>query len=71
MSRTGSPQRDSGSLHVLVRIVHVLLLGQVQLGVLHVGLLVHVLYLVQLRLGVAHAGFVRDRDQVPRILIVL
>ena len=51
--------------------VHVLLLGQVQLGVLHDGLLVHVLYLVQLRLGVAHAGFVRDRDQVPRILIVL
>ena len=69
MSRTGSPQHDSGRLHVLVHKVQ--LLVQVQLSVLHAGLLVHVLCLVQLRLGVAHAGFVRDCVQVPRILIVL
>ena len=57
-------------LHVLVLIVHVLLLGQVKLGVLHAGLLVPVLSLVQVQLGVAQAGHVRDRDLVPRILII-
>ena len=54
-------------LHVLVLIVHVLLLGQVKLGVLHAGLLVHVLSLVQVQLGVTQAGQVRDRDRVPLI----
>ena len=54
-------------LHVLVLIVHVLLLGQVQLGVLHAGLLVHVLRLGQVQLGVTQAGQVRDRDRVPLI----
>jgi len=70
VSRAGSTQRDSSWVHVLVRIVHVRLLGQVQLGVLHVGLLVHVLSLVQVRLDVAQAGWVHDRDLVPQILII-
>ena len=48
------------------RIVHVLLLGQVQLGVLHAGPLVHVLCLVQLRLCVAQAGLVHARGHVPQ-----
>ena len=48
------------------RIIHVLLLGQVQLGVLHAGPLVHVLCLVQLRLCVAQAGLVHARGHVPQ-----
>ena len=49
-----------------LRIVHVLLLGQVQLGVLLAGPLVHVLCLLQLRLSVAQAGLVRVRGHLPQ-----